>query len=126
MSKRVLIIGAGGVGNVVVKKCAMLPEIFGTIMLAKELGVKPPTMTGILDTLEKNDFIQRTPSKEDRRVIQVTLSKNGIKQLKNILPDHLQRIYSAFQLFDVNFQTKQRKLFSMILESLENLNKKES
>lgn len=34
MSKRVLIIGAGGVGNVVVKKCAMLPEIFGTIMLA--------------------------------------------------------------------------------------------
>lgn len=96
------------------------------IRLAKELGVKPPTMTGILDTLEKNDFIQRTPSKEDRRVIQVTLSKNGIKQLKKILPDHLQRIYSAFQLFDVNFQTKQRKLFSMILESLENLNKKES
>ncbi|MBK7056735.1 MAG: MarR family transcriptional regulator [Leptospiraceae bacterium] len=83
-------------------------------------------MTGILDTLEKNDFIQRTPSKEDRRVIRVSLSKNGIKQLKKILPDHLQRIYSVFQLFDVNFQTKQRKLFSMILESLENLNKKES
>jgi saccharopine dehydrogenase (NAD+, L-lysine-forming) len=33
MSK-VLIIGAGGVGNVVVKKCAMLPEVFSQIMLA--------------------------------------------------------------------------------------------
>jgi saccharopine dehydrogenase (NAD+, L-lysine-forming) len=33
MSK-VLIIGAGGVGSVVVKKCAMLPEVFSEIMLA--------------------------------------------------------------------------------------------
>lgn len=33
MSK-VLIIGAGGVGNVVVKKCAMLPDVFSEIMLA--------------------------------------------------------------------------------------------
>lgn len=31
---RVLIIGAGGVGNVVVKKCAMLPEVFTEICLA--------------------------------------------------------------------------------------------
>ncbi|HNL07130.1 MAG: saccharopine dehydrogenase family protein [Chitinophagales bacterium] len=34
MAKKVLIIGAGGVGNVVVKKCAMMPEVFGDIMLA--------------------------------------------------------------------------------------------
>lgn len=33
MSK-VLIIGAGGVGNVVVKKCAMVPDVFTDIMLA--------------------------------------------------------------------------------------------
>jgi len=31
---RVLIIGAGGVGNVVVKKCAMIPQVFSDIMLA--------------------------------------------------------------------------------------------
>ena len=29
MSKRVLIIGAGGVGRVVTHKCAQLPEVFG-------------------------------------------------------------------------------------------------
>lgn len=34
MSKKVLIIGAGGVGNVVVKKCAMNPEVFSAIVLA--------------------------------------------------------------------------------------------
>jgi len=31
---RVLIIGAGGVGNVVVRKCASVPEVFGDICLA--------------------------------------------------------------------------------------------
>ena len=30
----VLIIGAGGVGNVVAHKCAMVPEVFGEITLA--------------------------------------------------------------------------------------------
>jgi saccharopine dehydrogenase (NAD+, L-lysine-forming) len=34
MSKKVLIIGAGGVGNVVAHKCAMHPEAFSEIMLA--------------------------------------------------------------------------------------------
>ncbi len=33
MSK-VLIIGAGGVGNVVARKCARIPEVFSDIMLA--------------------------------------------------------------------------------------------
>lgn len=34
MGKKVLIIGAGGVGNVVVKKCAMNPEVFSEVVLA--------------------------------------------------------------------------------------------
>ena len=34
MSKKVLIIGAGGVGNVVVKKCAMNPAVFSEVVLA--------------------------------------------------------------------------------------------
>ncbi len=37
---RVLIIGAGGVGNVVVKKCAQLPEIFTDICLASRTKSK--------------------------------------------------------------------------------------
>ncbi len=34
MAKKVLIIGAGGVGNVVVKKCAMNPDVFSEVALA--------------------------------------------------------------------------------------------
>ena len=37
---RILIIGAGGVGNVVAHKCAQLPEIFSEIMLASRTETK--------------------------------------------------------------------------------------
>ena len=37
---KVLIIGAGGVGNVVAKKCAALPETFSEIMLASRTKSK--------------------------------------------------------------------------------------
>ena len=40
MSKKVLIIGAGGVGNVVVRKCAQVPEVFSEIMLASRTKAK--------------------------------------------------------------------------------------
>ena len=40
MSKKVLIIGAGGVGNVVVKKCAMNPEVFSEVVLASRTKSK--------------------------------------------------------------------------------------
>ena len=37
---RVLIIGAGGVGSVVVHKCAAVPEVFTEIMLASRTKEK--------------------------------------------------------------------------------------
>jgi saccharopine dehydrogenase (NAD+, L-lysine-forming) len=40
MPHKVLIIGAGGVGNVVAKKCAMNPSVFGEIMLASRTKSK--------------------------------------------------------------------------------------
>ncbi|MFC0182338.1 carboxynorspermidine dehydrogenase [Pseudarcicella hirudinis] len=40
MSKKVLIIGAGGVGNVVVKKCAMNPSVFSEVLLASRTKSK--------------------------------------------------------------------------------------
>ncbi len=40
MSKKALIIGAGGVGGVVTHKCAQVPEVFGDILLASRTEAK--------------------------------------------------------------------------------------
>lgn len=58
MPKKALIIGAGGVGRVVVHKCAQLPEVFSEIILASRTKEKCDTIAAELDraiTTEKVD-----------------------------------------------------------------------
>lgn len=59
--------------------------------LAASNGCTRPTMTGIVDTLEKNGLVTRQPNPNDRRSLLVTLTKKG-KALEGNTPD-LDRIY---------------------------------
>jgi DNA-binding MarR family transcriptional regulator len=52
-----------------------------------------PTMTGIVDTLEKNGLVTRQPNPDDRRSLLVTLSEKG-RDLEGSAPD-LERIYAG-------------------------------
>ena len=53
----------------------------------------PPTMTGIVDTLEKKELVTRLPNPADRRSLLVTLTEHG-KTLQGSTPD-LDRIYDT-------------------------------
>ena len=71
------------------------PQVF-TIMVLQErescsfsdlsqmLKVSAPTVTGIIDRLEKAEYVLRVPSKEDRRVIHIELTAKGDKFGKQI------------------------------------------
>jgi DNA-binding MarR family transcriptional regulator len=61
--------------------------------LAEANGCKRPTMTGIVDTLEKNGLVKRAPNPDDRRSLLVTLTQKG-KDLEGSTPD-LDRIYAS-------------------------------
>ena len=61
--------------------------------LAEANGCKRPTMTGIVDTLEKNGLVRRQPNPDDRRSLLVTLTKIG-KDLEGSTPD-LDNIYAS-------------------------------
>jgi DNA-binding MarR family transcriptional regulator len=61
--------------------------------LAAANGCTRPTMTGIVDTLEKNGLVKRAPNPDDRRSLLVTLTKKG-KDLEGSTPD-LDRIYAS-------------------------------
>ena len=45
--------------------------------LAKEMEVAAPTITGIVDRLENAGYAARVPDPEDRRVINVELTRKG-------------------------------------------------
>lgn len=45
--------------------------------LGELLSAAAPTITGIVDRLEKNDYVQRVPDKNDRRSINIHLTSKG-------------------------------------------------
>jgi DNA-binding MarR family transcriptional regulator len=58
--------------------------------LAEQAGVTRATMTGLIDTLEKDGLVAREPDANDRRTIHVRLTGEGQAVLDAMLPDYFQ------------------------------------
>ena len=80
--KKVLIIGAGGVGQVVAHKCAQVPEVFGDIMLASRTKAKcdaiaaqisRPIQTAGVDADNVAEMVQLITSYKPDLVLNVAL-----------------------------------------------------
>ncbi|WP_170999568.1 MarR family winged helix-turn-helix transcriptional regulator [Paucilactobacillus kaifaensis] len=47
--------------------------------LAQMIGIRPASVTGLLEKMEKENLVVRTPDSNDKRVIRVTISAEGKK-----------------------------------------------
>ena len=73
--------------------------------LSKKLQISAPTVTGIVDRLEKSGFVQRIPDIKDRRVINVDLTAEGrhiAKKLKITLKRKWKGLLSKLTSHDQN------------------------
>jgi DNA-binding MarR family transcriptional regulator len=61
--------------------------------LAETIGCTRPTMTGIVDTLEKNALVRREPNPDDRRSLLVVLTEKG-RRFEDSTPD-LDSLYAS-------------------------------
>ncbi len=61
-------------------------------VLCSKMLVTGGNMTLVLDSLEKVNYIERVHSKEDRRAINVQLTKKGEELFANIFPKHAEHI----------------------------------
>lgn len=72
---------------------ALIPEEFLTPSeCAVMAGVTRGTITGLLDGLARQNWVERRPHPTDKRSQIVILTHNGKARLEAILPQHLQRI----------------------------------
>jgi DNA-binding MarR family transcriptional regulator len=62
--------------------------------LADLLHCTRATMTGLIDTLEKDGMVRREANLEDRRTMHVVMTEQGLSYLHGILPEHFRRISS--------------------------------
>lgn len=65
--------------------------------LADLSGVTRATMTGLIDTLERDDLVKREPDLNDRRMMSVTLTDKGRTLLQTVMPPHFQRMASLME-----------------------------
>jgi DNA-binding MarR family transcriptional regulator len=60
--------------------------------LAERAGVTRATMTGLIDTLEKDGYVKREPDPSDRRMMSVTLTPKAEAFLQTMLPGYFRQI----------------------------------
>lgn len=64
--------------------------------IAKALGVRPSTATGLADHLVKIGLIRRFTTPKDRRVVLVAMTSKGDRILRDIFKEKRKTIVSAF------------------------------
>ncbi len=62
--------------------------------LAEEAGVTRATITGLLDTLEKDALVSRSASPDDRRLTLVHLTPKGAQLMDALLPGYFRHVAS--------------------------------
>jgi DNA-binding MarR family transcriptional regulator len=60
--------------------------------LAGMAGVTRATMTGLIDTLERDGLVKRKPHGEDRRMMTVSLTARGEKTIRALLPAYFRLV----------------------------------
>jgi|CZKI01.1.fsa_nt_gi DNA-binding MarR family transcriptional regulator len=60
--------------------------------LAEKAGVTRATITGLVDTLERDGLVRREHDSDDRRMMLVHLTQKGHAALREILPGHFKRM----------------------------------
>ncbi|MCX7717772.1 MAG: MarR family transcriptional regulator [Candidatus Sumerlaeaceae bacterium] len=91
--------------------------------LADQLGVTRSTMTGLLDSLEREGLLERLPvSPDDRRCRAVRLTPAGVRKMEAVMPDHLQRVSALMKPLKPSERKTLARLLATIMKGLEALN----
>jgi MarR family 2-MHQ and catechol resistance regulon transcriptional repressor len=82
--------------------------------LCNKMLVSGGNMTLVLDNLEKLNYIERIHSKDDRRAIDIQLTKNGKKMFNKIFEDHAAFITKTISAISVKDQEDLSKLLKKL------------
>jgi DNA-binding MarR family transcriptional regulator len=84
--------------------------------LADRTGVTRATVTGLVDTLERDGLVTRTPDPADRRMMAVRLTPKGERLLMKILPSHFQHMAWLMEPLDEDERRTMVRLLNKITQ----------
>ena len=75
-------------------------QVWSPAKLAKSIGVTRATVTGLLNVLEKDGWVERRPYSKDGRMKEVVLNEAGRKKIDEFIPGHLERVSKGWSNFN--------------------------
>lgn len=100
LSKHAISQGRFMVLMLLLDKQANCPRARTPAELADLAHVTRATMTGLIDTLERDGLVKREPDLTDRRMMSVHLTEKGHDLLGAILPEHFRLMSALVQALD--------------------------
>jgi DNA-binding MarR family transcriptional regulator len=92
----------------------MEPELLSPLQVAQQLQTSQSGMTGKLDRLERQGFIQRSPHPEDRRAITLSITDSG----RTLVDEAFSTSLSVYQSMLSELSPTEVKDFEALLEKL--------
>jgi DNA-binding MarR family transcriptional regulator len=65
-------------------------------VVSERMLIRPPSVTGVVDRLERQGLVERSSSAEDMRVRHLSLTQQGRNLMTKVLAGHADRIQSLF------------------------------
>jgi DNA-binding MarR family transcriptional regulator len=72
------------IGQLRLLSALLINETMTVGELAEDLGVRPPTATGVTDRLVRQGLIERTGDPADRRIVRIGLTEEGRRAMREI------------------------------------------
>lgn len=89
------------------------------VELSKLLLVTSGNLTGIVDRLEKADYVKRRPDTQDRRVIRVMLTQRGVRLMERMIPKHQEDVKKLMSCLTRADALQLRRILGVLREGLQ-------
>ncbi len=87
--------------------------------LSRAMHVSPPTVTGIVDRLERAKFVKRKRDTADRRVVHLNLTIHGQKAARKIHQAFMKRWTTIARILTIQDQKRYLSILKKILKGLD-------
>ena len=86
--------------------------------LAQMLDLTPRAITGLVTGLEKKNFVNRTKDENDARITWLSLTEDGKKFLKQILPDASKKLSGLFEVLTKKEQVELVRIIEKLTDHM--------
>ena len=89
--------------------------------LAKEFNITPATVTAQIDKLVKKGWLKRDGCKDDRRVINISLTQKAKKELEPVIEKTVEKYNWIFEILTKEEQKQLLNIFTKVHENAHNM-----